>query len=399
MELTKFYLPGSRGSLTMNNEESDISSSDRDSSHEEEMKTDPDLVIGFVGSNTDETHYEHVLESIWFDIDLEDDTTLPRLLSDNEIEKSIQRKGSPMLRVRCESIPKSIKSEIILNCVYKHKSSKEEAVRTGMTIQMIENIIYEFKVLEKATEKERKSQSMRHSKVKLRHLKWVQKFVEENSSKGFTLGRMKSHLLADCPDLGDVAVSTLSRLLRKKFNLTYKKLGNSNPRKVIPENKTNLISCLKTIIGLLSWGFHVIFADEFLINRNTIPSYGWWQKGKPGRLFIRPIEFKMSFVVAHSSRRVEGIMGTTTTFNQAKYVKFLKNLLLTVRLNQGVDSAKVVLVVDNCKFHKNNNVKQFITNERVMCIFIPPYSPEINPCEKLINYVKAYVKHEAAANK
>ena len=173
MELTKFYLPGSRGSLTMNNEESDISSSDRDSSHEEEMKTDPDLVIGFVGSNTDETHYEHVLESIWFDIDLEDDTTLPRLLSDNEIEKSIQRKGSPMLRVRCESIPKSIKSEIILNCVYKHKSSKEEAVRTGMTIQMIENIIYEFKVLEKATEKERKSQSMRHSKVKLRHLKWV----------------------------------------------------------------------------------------------------------------------------------------------------------------------------------------------------------------------------------
>ena len=240
---------------------------------------------------------------------------------------------------------------------------------------------------------------MRRSKVKLRHLKWVQKFIEENSSKGFTLGQVKNHLLANCPDLGDVTVSTSSRLLRKKFNLSYKKLGNSNPRKVIPENKANLISCLKAIIGLLSWGFHVIFADEFLVNRNTIPSYGWWQKGKPGRLFRRPIEFKMSFVVAHSSRRVEGIMGTTTTFNQIKYVKFLKKLLLTVRLNQGVDSDKVVLVVDNCKFHKTNYVKQFITNEGVMCIFIPPYSPEINPCEKLINYVKAYVKCEVAANK
>ena len=157
-----------------------------------------------------------------------------------------------MLRVRCESMPKSIKSEIILNCIYRHKSSKEESIRTGMNIQIIENVIYEFKVLKKATEKERKSQSMRRSKVKLQHLKWVQKLIEENSSKGFTLGQVKNHLLANCPDLGDVTVSTLSRLLMKKFNLFYKKLGNSNPRKVIPENKANLISCLKAIIGLLS---------------------------------------------------------------------------------------------------------------------------------------------------
>ena len=42
MELTKFYLPGSSGSLTMDNEESDISSEDRDSPREDKIKTDPD---------------------------------------------------------------------------------------------------------------------------------------------------------------------------------------------------------------------------------------------------------------------------------------------------------------------------------------------------------------------
>ena len=88
--------------------------------------------------------------------------------------------------------------------------------------------------------------------------------------------------------------------------------------------KKTLISCFKTIIGLLRWCFHVIFVDEFLINRNTRTSYRWQQKGKPNRLFIRQIEFKMSFVVVNSSRRMEGIIGITKIFNQAKYVKFLK---------------------------------------------------------------------------
>ena len=47
-------------------------------------------------------------------------------------------------------------------------------------------------------------------------------------------------------------------------------------------------------------------------------TYGWTKTGVPGRLFRKPLDFRMSFVVSHSANEVEGVMGTKTTFNQAK---------------------------------------------------------------------------------
>ena len=392
MEMTNFYLPGSGGSLKLRSEDYIASESDQDSSFEEEMKTDANFVLGFVGSKPGETYYGRALEEIKYDIDLEDDVSVLRPKSYNEIETAIQKRGSAMFRTRSEPISKRIKSEIVLNCVYRHKTSDDEAVRIGMDAQVIKNIIYEFNVLKRATEKVRKSQSMRRTKMKLRHLKWLQKFVDENSMKGFTLCDVKRHLINNCPDLENVTVQTLSRIFKNKLNLTYKKLGNTNPTKILPESKSNLVLCLKTIVGLINSGFYVIFAYEFLINRNIMRSYGWWRKGRPGRLFRKQIGFKMSFVVAHSFHKVEGIVGTKTTFNQTKYVRFLRDLLRRVRQNQGVEPSKVALVVDNWRFHKTDYVKRFIAKEKAACIFIPPYCPEINPWEKLINYIKSYVK-------
>ena len=97
MDITKFYLPGSGDSLRMSSGDSDISSSDQDSSSEEETEVDPGLVSGFVGSKSGEIYYGLVLEYIKYDIDLEDDVSLPWPKSENEIKKAIQRRGSPML--------------------------------------------------------------------------------------------------------------------------------------------------------------------------------------------------------------------------------------------------------------------------------------------------------------
>ena len=71
--------------------------------------------------------------------------------------------------------------------------------------------------------------------------------------------------------------------------------------------------------------FHLLFVDEFLINRSTFHTYGWTKRGMPGRLLKKPTNFKMSFV-ANSQNRVEGIMGTKTTFNQIKYTIFFEGI-------------------------------------------------------------------------
>ena len=107
-----------------------------------------------------------------------------------------------------------------------------------------------------------------------------------------------------------------------------------------------------------------------------------------------PQDFKMSFVVAHGTSRVEGIMGTKTTFNQNKYIKFLKTLLLKIKQSWDYDQQQIVVIADNWRFHRTEHVRSLFLNERVTWLFIPPYWPEINPRIKLINFIKGYVKSQ-----
>ena len=135
----------------------------------------------------------------------------------------------------------------------------------------------------------------------------------------------------------------------------------------------NLSLWLQTILGLYQLGCYVIFADEFLINRNTLITYGWAKRGMPGRIKRNIQQFRMSFVVAHSSKKVEGIMGTTTNMNTKKYWLFLRSLFKKLRTIDNIDLSRVVLIADNWRFHRSEDIRQ-----GALWLFIPPYSLEIN---------------------
>ena len=147
----------------------------------------------------------------------------------------------------------------------------------------------------------------------------------------------KLHLENQFSSLWGLDLSTVSRLLRNDLGLSFKKLGGANVKKVYPDSKNNLISWVKAIISMLIQGYKLAFIDEFIINRKTQNTYGWTQSGKPGRLLIRAVEFKMSFVVVHSQAWVEGIMGTKSSFNQEKYSMFLKELIAKLKTDDNLD--------------------------------------------------------------
>ena len=41
-----------------------------------------------------------------------------------------------------------------------------------------------------------------------------------------------------------------------------------------------------------------------------------------------------------------------------------------------------VLVMDNASFHRKKRLHEFAQNHQMILIFLPPYSPELNPIEK-----------------
>ncbi|BCA94666.1 hypothetical protein TUM19329_10270 [Legionella antarctica] len=48
--------------------------------------------------------------------------------------------------------------------------------------------------------------------------------------------------------------------------------------------------------------------------------------------------------------------------------------------------------MDNAAFHKSEQTKKIIADAQCTLLFLPPYSPDLNPIEKFWANLKAYIK-------
>ena len=51
-----------------------------------------------------------------------------------------------------------------------------------------------------------------------------------------------------------------------------------------------------------------------------------------------------------------------------------------------------VVVMDNAAFHKSQKTKELIESVGCKIIFLPPYSPDLNPIEKFWANMKRWIK-------
>ena len=73
------------------------------------------------------------------------------------------------------------------------------------------------------------------------------------------------------------------------------------------------------------------------------------------------------------------------------FICFLEYLLL-----QRIPDRPIVLVLDNASYHHAADVEAFFSllQERVMVVWLPPYSPDLNPIERFW----LFLKNEVCAN-
>lgn len=54
--------------------------------------------------------------------------------------------------------------------------------------------------------------------------------------------------------------------------------------------------------------------------------------------------------------------------------------------------ARMIVVVDNASFHKSLKIKNLIENAGAKLIFLPPYSPDLNPIEHYWHKIKTVIR-------
>lgn len=66
------------------------------------------------------------------------------------------------------------------------------------------------------------------------------------------------------------------------------------------------------------------------------------------------------------------------------------NLLQTIEQKYFV-ATEIVLILDNARYHYSKEVKAYLVDSKIRLVFLPSYSPNLNPIERLWKYFKKVV--------
>ena len=71
-----------------------------------------------------------------------------------------------------------------------------------------------------------------------------------------------------------------------------------------------------------------------------------------------------------------------------RFAEYLKTKLLPTL------SEADIIVMDNMRFHHAKAVEQLLDSSKVTYLYLPPYSPDLNPIEKMWSKLKAFLRKE-----
>ena len=135
----------------------------------------------------------------------------------------------------------------------------------------------------------------------------------------------------------------------------------------------------------------LIFLDESGANLQMRPEYG---RGKIGKRITAAVPFnrgsKITMIGAISTLCVEAALYGEWAANTEIFLTFITDCLCPVlRKNH-------VVVMDNVAFHQAAGVKEAIAATGAKLLYLPPYSPELNPIEMMWSKIKNWLRKKSA---
>ena len=134
----------------------------------------------------------------------------------------------------------------------------------------------------------------------------------------------------------------------------------------------------------------MLFEDEASLSNTATVSYAWAEKGKQPRISQsqRQRERRTIFgaVNPHNGQLV---VDTAERGNTKTFFRFL------VKCVRAFAGQKVYMVLDNVRFHHAKRLKPLLERyrDRIELIFLPPYSPDLNPVERVWWLMRKQVTH------
>jgi transposase len=80
----------------------------------------------------------------------------------------------------------------------------------------------------------------------------------------------------------------------------------------------------------------------------------------------------------------------TPVFNAETYKQFIKMLI-----KRGSKKKRLIVILDNARYHRALLLKLWLhkNRQRICFLFLPPYSPELNPIERVWKMIRKNCTH------
>jgi transposase len=134
---------------------------------------------------------------------------------------------------------------------------------------------------------------------------------------------------------------------------------------------------------------NLVYIDESGVDNNIVPLYGWSEKGNRSYAIQAGFKTERLSIVAGYEYSTKSIIAPfeysgytdTSLFNYW----FISELLPNLREGQ-------VVVLDNASFHKSALLKIEAAKYGIKVLYLPAYSPDLNPIEKFWANLKRNIR-------
>ena len=200
-----------------------------------------------------------------------------------------------------------------------------------------------------------------------------------------TLKKLKSSLLAEKGIA--VSIPTIAREI-KNFNYSLKRVVLVPSMRNSAENIEARFNYANEYLLLNEE--KIIFLDEFGVSCSHRLSYGRSEVGTPAKKVVRSIRSKNFSICAAISKNGLILSKTmNTAYNGALFSEFVQELM--VKLNE-LQMMSFTIIMDNVSFHKVTGINELIFEGGHNLLFLPTYSPQLNPIEEFFSKWKQSVR-------
>ncbi len=156
------------------------------------------------------------------------------------------------------------------------------------------------------------------------------------------------------------------------------------PGKLNPEEQEKFIQEYYKLKANLQAGEELYFVDAVHPEHQSQAVCGWIKKGECKTLQTSGKQLRLHFAGALCLEGMKIVVNEYETVDADAMLDFFK------KLETQSQASTIHVILDNARANKNKKIEEYLTTSRIKIRYLPPYSPNLNPIERLWRVMREF---------